>query len=361
MFRRPVMISALLALLLTLIGAWTVSAQDATATPAPTATPFVAQVGPITKAIMDRGSVICGVNATLQGFGFQDANGNFSGFDIDFCRAVAAAILGDATKVTYKALTAAQRPTAIASGEIDMMARNTTFTISRDVQWGVTFAPTTFYDGQGVMVTADSGITDLAGLEGGTICTDAGTTTELNITDAMKKAGVKFTLQTFPSFDPAMDAFQAGRCDAVTTDISGLVSKKASAPDPGKFTILDVVLSKEPLGPLSPSSDEQFADVLRWVVYGTIQAEEFGITSKNIDTFLTSEDPNILRFLGQGDNASGSLLGIPNDFMVAVIKQVGNYGEIFDRNLGPDTIFKLPRGKNDLWTNGGLLYAPPFR
>jgi general L-amino acid transport system substrate-binding protein len=241
------------------------------------------------------------------------------------------------------------------------MVRNTTWTSSRDTEWGATFGPTTFYDGQGVMVNADSGITDLKGLEGGTICTDAGTTTELNITDAMKKAGAEFTLQTFPSFDPAMDAFQAGRCDAVTTDISGLVSKKAVAPDPGKFTILDVTLSKEPLGPLSPQSDPQFADIVRWVTYGMMQAEESGITSANVDTFLSSDDPAIQRLLGQGGNASGSYFGIANDFMVQVIKQVGNYGEVYARNLGPDTIFKLPRGLNDLWTNGGLMYAPPFR
>jgi general L-amino acid transport system substrate-binding protein len=336
--------------------ATTAMAQDPTATPLPNP-----EVGLITQRILDRGSLICGVNATVRGFGFVNDAGEFEGFDVDVCRAVAAAILGDANAVEFRPITAAERQPALASGEVDMISRNTTFTLSRDTVWGATFAPTTFYDGQGIMVKADSGITSLEDLEGGTICTNAGTTTELNITTAMGNLGLDFELQTFQDTSGWMPAFIEGRCDAVTTDMSGLISTQASQADPGAFQILDFVISKEPLGPLTPQDDSQFADIVRWVVYGLIQAEEFGITSENIDEFLTSEDGNIQLFLGLNNTTLGSTLNLSNDFMVTVIRQVGNYGEIFDRNLGPDTGINLQRGLNDLWTNGGLLYAPPFR
>lgn len=329
-------------------------AQDATPIPNP-------EVGPVTQRVLDRGSLICGVNQTLPGFGFPNDAGEFQGFDVDFCRAVAAAILGDSTAVEFRPITAAERQPALASGEVDMISRNTTWTLSRDTQWGATFAPTTFYDGQGVMVMADSGIASLEDIEGGTICTNAGTTTELNITTAMQSRDLEFELQTFQDFNGVMAAFLEGRCDAVTTDISGLISQQAVAADPGSLQILDIVISKEPLGPLTPQDDPQFADIVRWTVYGLIQAEEFGITSENIDDFLTSEDPNVQLFLGLNNTTLGSSLNLSNDFMVNVIRQVGNYGEIFDRNLGPDTIFGLERGVNALWTDGGLMYAPPFR
>ncbi len=339
---------ALLALVLTASGV-VVLAQEAV------------QVGPITQGILDRGALRCGVNNALPGFGFPDDAGVIQGFDADICRAVAAAILGDANAVEFRPVVAADRQTVLQSGEVDMISRNTTFTLSRDTVWGATFAPTTFYDGQGVMVLADSGASSLADLAGATICTNAGTTTELNITDAMGAIGADFELQTFQDFDAVMAAFFEGGCDAVTTDISGLVSRQATAPDPGALLILPEVLSKEPLGPLSPQSDPQFADIIRWTIYGLIQAEESGITSANIDEFLTSTDANVQRLLGIGENQSGSYLGIPNNFMEVVIRQVGNYGEIFDRHLGPNTVFALERGLNDLYTNGGLMYAPPFR
>jgi general L-amino acid transport system substrate-binding protein len=319
------------------------------------------QVGEITQRVIDRGALICGVNDALPGFGFPDDSGVIQGFDADICRAVAAAILGDASAVTFRPTVAADRPTVLQSGEVDMISRNTTWTLSRDTEWGATFAPTTFYDGQGVMVTAESGATTLEDLAGGTICTNAGTTTELNITDAMSSRGLDFELQTFQDFNAVMAAFFEGGCDAVTTDISGLVSRQATSPDPGALLILDAVLSKEPLGPLSPQSDPQFADIIRWTINGLIQAEEWGITSANVGDFLGSESPDIQRFLGVGENRAGSYLGIPNDFMVTVITQVGNYGEIFERHLGTETIFGLERGLNGLYTNGGLLYAPPFR
>lgn len=344
-------LSVLLAVLVLFVFAGAALAQDA----APV------QVGEITQRVMDRGSLICGVNQLLPGFGFPNASGEFEGFDVDACRAVAAAILGDASAVTYRPLTASERQPALVSGEVDMMARNTTWTLSRDTLWSATFAPTTFFDGQGIMVRVADGYTTLEDLEGGTICTNAGTTTEQNITDAMASRGLPFELQTFQDFDGVMAAFNEGRCDAVTTDVSGLISRKAVEADPGALYIYDIVISKEPLGPLSPQTDPQFADIVRWVIFGLIQGEEFGITSANVDSFLTSEDPNIQRFLGTNGNTLGESLGLSNDFMVNVISQVGNYGEIFNRNLGPDTIFGLSRGVNALWTDGGLMYAPPFR
>jgi general L-amino acid transport system substrate-binding protein len=314
--------------------------------------------GEITQRVQDRGELICGVNNVLTGFGEVNDAGEYVGFDVDICRAVAAAVLGDPNAVTFRPLTAAERPTALASGEVDMISRNTTWTLSRDTDWGATFAPTTFYDGQGVMVFAEDGITSLEDLEGGVICTNAGTTTELNITDSMESRGLAFDLQTFQDFEGVMAAFNERRCDAVTTDQSGLVSQRQQQADPGAYQILELTLSKEPLGPLSPQSDPQFADIIRWVVYGLIQAEEFGITSENVEDFLDSDNPNIQRFLGIGENASGSLLGVDNDFMVTVISEVGNYGEIYERHLSP---LGLERGLNRLWTEGGLLYAPPFR
>lgn len=318
-------------------------------------------LGPITQRIIDRDEVICGVNTGLAGFAIVNEAGEWEGFDVDFCRAVAAAILGDASKVSFRPLQAGERQAAIQSEEIDLMSRNTTFTLSRDSTWGATFSPTTFYDGQGLMVRVEDGYATLADLEGASVCVQSGTTTELNLADAFAQAGVAYEPQVFTEADATWQAYVDGRCDAFTTDKSGLIAYKGTAEDPSAHLILDETLSKEPLGPLSPSSDEQFADIVRWTVYATIQAEEYGISSANVDEFLISEVPEIQRFLGQGENAIGSLYGIPNDFAVTVIRQVGNYGEIFDRNLGPDTPFNLGRGLNALWTDGGLMYSPPFR
>jgi len=319
------------------------------------------QVGPITQAVMDRGELICGVHPGLAGFGFVNDAGEYEGFDVDICRAVAAAILGDATKVSFRPLNADERQAAIQSGEIDLMSRNTTWTMTRDATWGVTFGPTTFYDGQGFAVAADSGIATLEDMDGTTICVQTGTTTEGNLADTMSKNNIEYTPLVFDEADATFAAFTEGRCDAFTTDLSGVAAYVTSSADPGAYSILPIVISKEPLGPLSPQSDPQFADIVRWTVFGLFQAEEFGITSENIDDFVASDDPAIQRFLGQGDNATGSSFGIANDFMVTVIRQVGNYAEIFDRNIGPDTIFGLERGLNALWTDGGLVYSPTWR
>ena len=319
--------------------------------------------GDIVARILDRGELICGVNSVLPGFGTQNDAGQFEGFDVDICRAVAAAMLGDADAIAFRPLTAAERPTALASGEIDMLSRNTTWTLSRDTEWGATFGPTTFYDGQGIMVKVEFGVTSLAELgdESITMCATAGTTTELNITDTGARLDADWELSTFPDFDAIMDAYEAGACDAFTSDVSSLVSRKATSADPAAHMILPEVISKEPLGPVSPQSDPQLADIIRWTVWGLITAEEFGITSANIGDFMDSEDAGIGRFLGLGDNVAGEYLGINDEFMVDVISQLGNYGEIFDRWLGSDTIFGLERGINALWTDGGLLYAAPFR
>ncbi|MBZ0275518.1 MAG: amino acid ABC transporter substrate-binding protein [Anaerolineae bacterium] len=317
-------------------------------------------VGPITQAILDRGSLICGVNANVPGFGVVNESGEYAGFDIDFCHAVAAAILGDANAVTFRPLNGSERQAAIQGGEVDMISRNTTWTLSRDTTWGATFGPTTFYDGQGIGTTVASGIQTMEDLDGGSICVQSGTTTELNLTDAITKRGLTIEVQTYPDAPSTWEAFVAGRCDAWTTDKSGIVSLHATAEDPSAYTILDVTLSKEPLGPLSPQSDPQFADIVAWTVYGMITAEEYGITSQNIDEFLTSTDPGINRLLGQNGEQSGSYLGIANDFMVTVVRQVGNYAEVYDRNLGVAP-FNLSRSQNALWSDGGLLYAPPFR
>ncbi len=317
-------------------------------------------VGPITQRILDRGMLVCGANNAVQGFGFVNDAGDFEGFDIDICRAVAAAILGDPDAVEYRYLAAAERQAAIQSGEIDMMSRNTTWTLSRDSQWGAIFAPPTFYDGQGVLVRAETGITEISGLDGGSICVQTGTTTELNITDYINQNGLNIELQVFAEANPTWEAYVQGRCDGFTTDKSGIAAFRSTAEDPGAHVILAETISKEPLSPLSPQSDPQFAEIIAWTVYGLIQAEELGITSENVDTFLTSEDPVVQRLLGQNNNNSGAFLGIPNDFMVTVIKAVGNYGEIYTRHLEP--IGLVREGTlNALWTEGGLMYSPPFR
>jgi general L-amino acid transport system substrate-binding protein len=268
--------------------------------------------------------------------------------------------LGDADAITVRPLTGAERQAAIQSGEIDMMSRNTTWTLSRDVVWNSIFGPTTFYDGQGIGTRVEYGFETGADLDGASICVQQGTTTELNITDFVVNNGLDTDIQVFPDANTTWEAFVSGRCEAWTTDKSGIVSFHATSENPAELMILPDTLSKEPLGPLSPQEDPQFAEIIAWTVFGLIQAEEFGITSENIGDFLESEDPGIQRFLGIGGSPSGEYLGIANDFMVTVISQVGNYGEIYDRHLTPLGVERAGT-VNDLWSNGGLLYPPPFR
>jgi len=327
-----------------------------TPTPAPAPPP----AGGRMETIQSRGNIICGVNGGLPGFSFLDeGTGQFTGFDADFCRAVAVAVFGDPEAVEYRPLSTTERGTALQSGEIDVLIRNTTWTISRDAAWG-NFGPTTFYDGQGMMVRADLGATTLEDLAGATICVQAGTTTELNLTDQMRARGVEFEPVVFDDIDATYTAYEEGRCDGVTSDKSQLAGRRTVFANPADHIIMDVVMSKEPLGPVIPHGDDRWFDIVKWTVYATIEAEEQGITSQNVDDFLTSEDPVVRRLLGV-EGELGKELGLANDFVVGIIRAVGNYGEIFDRNLGPDTPFAMDRGLNELWTNGGLLYAPPFR
>ena len=330
-------------------------------TTADTAAP-AAQVGESTLDIVrDRGTLLCGGNANVPGFGYLDPDTNqFAGFDIDYCRAIAAAVLGDADAVEIRPATAQERFPILQSGEVDVLVRNTTWTISRDTALGFNFAPTTFYDGQGMMVRKDSGIETLEDLEGASVCVQQGTTTEKNLADVMRSLGVTYEPVVLGDAPSALAAYDEGRCDALTTDKSGLVSQQILTADPESHIILPETMSKEPLGPLVRHGDDQWFDIVKWVTFGTFQAEELGVTSENVQEMATSEDPVIRNLLGaEGD--LGQALGLDNDFMVDVISQVGNYGEIYDRHLGPDTVFDLPRELNAQWTEGGLIYSPPFR
>ncbi len=310
--------------------------------------------------VKNRGKLICGVDGGIPGFSFVNESGAYSGLDVDVCKAVAAAVLGDANAVEYRNLDSTERFTALAGGEVDMLSRNTTWTISRDTSVGLEFAPTTFYDGQGMMVRQDSNITSLKDLEGKAVCVEAGTTTELNLTDNMREAGVKFETVTFQQADPAYAAYAEGRCEGMTSDKSQLVARRSTLPNPENHILLDVTMSKEPLGPVTINNDSAWFDVVKWVTYGLIEAEELEITQGNVEQMKTKDDPTVRRFLGvEGDLGQG--LGLSNDFMVKAIAAVGNYGEIYERNLGEQSQFKLPRGQNDLWTRGGLMYSPPFR
>jgi general L-amino acid transport system substrate-binding protein len=311
--------------------------------------------------VSDRAVLRCGGNQSVPGFGYINPDTNdFEGFDIDFCKAIAAAALGDATAFEIRPTTANERFPVLQSGEVDVLIRNTTWTISRDTSLGFNFVPVTFYDGQGMMVRVDSGITDLDGLSGGTICVQSGTTTEKNLDDVFRALDVEFTPVVFDNADATREAYDTGSCDGFTTDKSGLVSQQILLTDPEAHTILDVTMSKEPLGPLVRHGDDNWFDIVKWTVNCTIQAEELDITSANVDDFVDSDEPVIRNLLGdEGD--LGLALGLNADFCYQIIKQVGNYGEIYDRNLGPDTPFNLPRGLNALYTDGGLMYSPPFR
>jgi general L-amino acid transport system substrate-binding protein len=325
------------------------------------------QAGGVLQQVIDRGNLVCGVNDAVPGFGVATEGGEYEGFDIDYCRAVAAAVLGDANAVEFRALTADQRFTALQAGEVDVLIRNTTFTASRDGAEGARFLHTTYYDGQGMMVTQESGFTGLEDLGGATICVLSGTTTELNLETVFSARGIDYTPLTFEENEPLQQAFIQGRCDAWTSDISQLAGVRSAWPEnqggPESLIIMDEIMSKEPLGPVVRDGDDDWADAVNWAVYATILAEELEITSENVQDMTSSEDQEILRLLGQpveGEPFDAGL-GLEADFAVNVIEQVGNYGEIFDRNIGAGSPLELDRGLNALWTDGGLQYAPPFR
>jgi general L-amino acid transport system substrate-binding protein len=326
-----------------------------------TDTTVPAPTGDTLTAVRDRGVLKCGGNQSVPGFGYINPDTNeFEGFDIDFCKAIAAATLGDATKFELRPTTANERFPVLQSGEVDVLIRNTTWTISRDTSLGFDFSPTTFYDGQGMMVRKDSGITSLEGLAGGTICVQSGTTTEKNLADVFRALGIDFEPKVFPDADTTREAYDTGSCDGFTTDKSGLVSQQILLSNPADHIILEETMSKEPLGPLVRHGDNNWGDIVMWTVNCTIQAEELGIDSGNVDSFLGGDDPVVQNVLGEAGDL-GLAMGLDANWCYQVIKQVGNYGEIYNRNLGPDTPFNLPRGLNELWTNGGLLYSPPFR
>jgi general L-amino acid transport system substrate-binding protein len=308
--------------------------------------------------VKQRGKLICGVSGKLPGFSFVNEKGEYLGMDVDLCRAVAAALFDDPNQVEYRNLTAAQRFTALQTGEVDLLARNTTWTIDRDITLGMEFTPTTFYDAQGMMVPTDSGVKKLEQLQGKTICVKSGTTSEQNLADQMNQRQIKYTSVVFGDEDTLYNSYVQGRCEAITADRTQLIGRRAVLPNPQSHTILDSVMSKEPLGPLIVDGDAAWFDAVKWITYALIQGEEFGITSKNLNTFVNSSNPDIKRFLGT-EASFGETIGLPNDFATRVIKHVGNYGEIYDRNIGKP--FNLDRGLNNLWTEGGLLYSPPFR
>jgi len=317
--------------------------------------------------IKSRGKLICGVDGKLPGFSFVNPDGSYSGLDVDICKAVAAAALGDPAKVDYRDLNSSERFAALASGEIDLLSRNTTLTLSRDASGGngLSFAPTVFYDGQGVMAPKASGITSLKDLAGKPICVESGTTTELNLADRMREIKAAYTPLKFQTGDQTYAAYLQGRCVAVTSDRSQLAAKRTSFPDPAAHTLLPEVLSKEPLTPATVNGDPGWADAVRWTIFALMQAEELGITQANIDAKVAEAKANanqadLRRFLGvEGD--FGKQLGLPADFVVQAVKAVGHYGEIFERNVGVSSKLKLERGLNRQWSKGGLLYAPPFR
>lgn len=310
--------------------------------------------------VTSRGKLICGVEGNIPGFSFVDQSGSYSGLDVDVCKAVAAALFNDPNAVEYRNLDSTERFTALTGGEVDMLSRNTTWTLSRDTSVGLEFAPTTFYDGQGMMVRANSGIQSLADFQGKSICVETGTTTELNLTDKMRQAGVNFNPVVFQEANAAYAAYAEGRCEGMTSDKSQLIARRSTLPNPNEHVLLGVTMSKEPLGPVTPNNDSGWFDTVKWVTYALIEAEELGITQANVDQKKGSEDPTVRRFLGvEGDLGEG--LGLSNDFAYRVIKNVGNYGEVYERNLGKGSQFQLDRGQNDLWTRGGLLYSPPFR
>ena len=311
------------------------------------------------ELIRDRGKVIVGVNAELPGFGYLSPGGDFEGFDVDFGRAIAAALFGDATKIEFRPLTAAERLPALQTGEIDVLNRNTTWTLTRDTANELNWATVTFYDGQGMMVRKDSGWKTLEDMEGATIAITTGTTTEMNVADGFRALGIDFTPLLFESTQDTNTAYESGRADGETSDKSQLAALRSAMENPDDHVILDVTLSKEPLGPLTAHGDDQWNDIVRWVVWGMMQAEESGVSSENVDAMLSSGDPTVQRLLGVSGDL-GSALGLDNDFMVTVLKAVGNYAEVYDRHLGPDGI-NIPRGPNRLWNDGGLLYPMAYR
>jgi general L-amino acid transport system substrate-binding protein len=364
MKRNVALVGALAAMTLVLSACAAEADTTATTVEETTTTETVAATGSVLESVQEAGVVRCGTRDALPGFAVLTEAGEHEGFDSDFCKAIAAAVLGDATAVEMVDLETADRFTALQNGSIDVLVRNTTWTASRDGGEAATFMQPTFYDGQGMMVTAGS-YESVSDMNGAVVCVAKGTTTEGNAALESSRLGLNWEVRSFDETDLILEAFIAGQCDGWSSDVSQLTGFRSAYPDgAAALVILPEVFSKEPLAPAVLDGDTQWAQVVNWAILATIQAEEFGITSANVDSFLTSEDVSIQRFLGVeivSDDGSAVLdpgLGLPTDFAYQVVKQVGNYGEIFEAHLAP---LGLERGVNALWTNGGLLYAPPFR
>jgi general L-amino acid transport system substrate-binding protein len=311
-------------------------------------------------SVKERGELICGANGTLAGFGLPDPQGNWTGFDVDFCRAIAAAIFDDPKKVKFVPLTAKDRFTALQSGEVDVLSRNTTWTLSRDTSLGLDFAAITYYDGQGFLVRKSLKVTSALELNDAAVCVQQGTTTELNLADYFRANHMGLKTVTFATGDEAVKAYESGRCDSYTTDSSALYGERLKLGEPAEHIVLPEIISKEPLSPAVRHGDNQWTDIVRWTHFAMIDAEELGVTKANVDEKMKSADPETRRMLGV-EGQYGEALGLTNDWVYRIVKLVGNYGEVFERNVGQGSPLKIVRGLNALWTKGGLQYGPPFR
>ncbi|MEW8075422.1 MAG: amino acid ABC transporter substrate-binding protein [Candidatus Sedimenticola endophacoides] len=325
-----------------------------------TAATTTAQAGATFDAVKSKGFVQCGVSTGLAGFSSADDKGNWTGLDVDICRAVAAAVFGDAEKVKYTPLTAKERFTALQSGEIDMLSRNTTWTLTRDTSLGLNFAGVNYYDGQGFLVAKNLGVKSAMELDGASFCIQAGTTTELNLADYFRANKLSYTPITFDKSDETVKAFEAGRCDALTSDQSQLYALRIQLKNPESAMVLPEVISKEPLGPVVAQGDDEWFNVVRWSLFAMLNAEELGINSGNVDAMMESKDPNVRRVLGL-EGIKGSGLVLDDAWAANIIRGVGNYAEAFERNVGMGSPLKIARGQNALWNKGGLQYAPPIR
>lgn len=319
------------------------------------------QAGPVLDAVKARGHVVCGVNTAAPGFSSADSKGEWTGLDVDTCRAVAAAVLGDAKKVKFVPLSSPQRFTALQSGEVDILARNTTWTLTRDASLGAVFAAISYYDGQGFMVPKKLNVTSAKQLNGATVCLQSGTSSVQALADYFSANKMKYKPVMFDTTEATQSAFISGRCQVYTTDMSDLAGARTRARNPQDFVILPETISKEPLGPSVRRGDDEWFQIVRWSFYAMVEAEENGVTKANVDQVrASSKNPTVMRLIGTGDDA-GKLLGLDKDWSYRIIKQVGNYGESWTANFGPNTPLNLPRGLNRLWTQGGIMYAPPIR
>jgi general L-amino acid transport system substrate-binding protein len=312
------------------------------------------------KTVKERGSLSCGVSQGLPGFSTPDDKGNWTGLDVDVCRAIAAAVLNDPTKVKFVPLSAKDRFTALQSGEIDVLSRNTTWTLSRDTSLGVNFTGVTYYDGQGFLIRKSLKVNSALELNGASICVQTGTTNEQNVSDYFNGNHMKYELIAFGTADETVKAYESGRCDVFTSDISQLYSIRLKLSAPGDHVVLPEVISKEPLGPLVRHGDDQWFDIVKWTLFAMINAEELGVTQQNVDEMAKSTKPDMKRMLGTDGNL-GEQLGLTKDWVTRIVKAVGNYGESFDRNVGAGSKLGISRGLNQLWNKGGIQYAPPIR